>query len=226
MDALRGIAIVLMVIFHFSYDLRFFGWVDWNVPNGHKWWQFRYLILSLFIFTLGMSLGLAYGEKIQWRKFGFRLAQIIAGASLVTIMSLVMFPQTWIYFGILQFLAFATLVGITLVRVPMLAMITGLLILMLYATGKLSQTWPFDVLGLYGQWLPLNTEDYVPIFPWLGVALLGVSARLWMPFGFLERLIPQAPGWLSWLGRHGLVVYLIHQPLMFAFLYPLSLLLR
>jgi uncharacterized membrane protein len=60
------------------------------------------------------------------------------------------------------------------------------------------------------------TEDYVPLFPWTGVVLLGIAAGhlLWRhafaPLAWLAR----APAPLRWLGRHSLVVYMVHQPLL------------
>ena len=105
-DSVRGLAIVLMVIFHFCYDLRYFGYVDWNVPNGASWWPFRYVILTLFIFTLGVSLSLAHSSVIRWRKYAVRLGQIVLAATGITLMSLLMFPNGWIYFGILHFFRF------------------------------------------------------------------------------------------------------------------------
>ena len=211
-DALRGIAIILMVIFHFCYDLRYFGWVNWNVPNGPGWWPFRYVILTLFIFTMGMSLSLAHASGIRWKRFGIRLGQMALAASAITLMSVFMFPSAWIYFGILHFLVFASVVGLVVVRSPMAALAIGLLVLVFFWSGDLDKQWPFNLIP----GLPDRTEDYVPVFPWLGVALLGVSAGGLLPIARMQTTFNWLPVFLSWLGRHGLVIYLVHQPLLFA----------
>jgi len=216
-DSLRGVAIILMVIFHFCYDLRYFGWVDWNVPNGPNWWPFRYVILTLFIFTMGMSLSLAHSSGVNWKKFGVRLGQMVLAASAITIMSLFMFPGAWIYFGILHFLAFASIVGVFFVRVSIAAFGTGLLVLILYWSGSVGKVWPFDLpSGDLIPGLPAHTEDYVPVFPWLGVALLGASAGSLLPIAKMQGLFNWLPVSFSLLGRHGLIIYLVHQPLLFA----------
>jgi uncharacterized membrane protein len=103
-DTLRGFVIVLMVIFHFCYDLRYFGYVDWQVPNGEYWWPFRYFILSVFIFTVGMSLSLAHAKRFFLRQFSRRAIQLLLAAIVVSIGSRALFPQSWIYFGILHFI--------------------------------------------------------------------------------------------------------------------------
>ncbi|MCP3865813.1 MAG: DUF1624 domain-containing protein, partial [Aestuariibacter sp.] len=69
LDAIRTLAIVLMVVFHFAYDLRFFGWVDWNVPNGKGWREFRYVILTLFFVSVGASLVLGNFRKFNLKMF-------------------------------------------------------------------------------------------------------------------------------------------------------------
>jgi uncharacterized membrane protein len=65
------------------------------------------------------------------------------------------------------------------------------------------------------------TEDYVPLFPWLGVVLIGVAVgHLLLERGraWLAAADSQAPGWLAWLGRHSLVIYLVHQPVIMGLL--------
>lgn len=214
-DGIRGFAIVLMVIFHFCYDLRYFGYVDWNVPNGSSWWPFRYVILTLFIFTLGMSLSLAHGQGIRWRKYLVRLAQMALAAGAITIMSLFMFPGAWIYFGILHFLVFASIVGLAFVTSPIAALAAGLIILLMYWSEVVGNRWPFDLMV----WVPAHTEDYVPIFPWAGVALLGVAAGQFLPLAVMQKWFNWLPGQVVWMGRHGLIIYLVHQPILFAGFY-------
>lgn len=214
-DELRGIAIVLMVVFHFCYDLRYFGYVEWDVPNGTYWWPFRYLILTLFIFSMGVSLSLAHGKGIRWQKFGIRLGQLLLAATAITLMSVYMFPEAWIYFGILHFLAMASIVGLVLVPVPLVALGAGLLILLFYWSGAIHNQWPFSYLD----WLPANTEDYVPLFPWLGITFLGVAAGAIAPRIRISQVLPMVPGWVRFAGRHGLIIYLVHQPIMFSGFY-------
>ena len=220
-DSLRGVAIVLMVIFHFCYDLRFFGWVNWDTPNGHGWWQFRYLILSLFIFTMGMSLSLAHKKAIDKKKFLVRCLQLALAASLVTVMSLFMFPKAWIYFGILHFLLAASIIGIIFTKVPLASLLIGLGIIALYWLEIVDTRIPFFMLE---QYLPENTEDFVPFFPWLGVCFLGIAATHYLPLQKIEKALPKTPNILNFLGRHGLIIYIIHQPILFAILTPLSFL--
>jgi uncharacterized membrane protein len=215
-DELRGLAIVLMIIFHFCYDLRYFGYVDWSIPNGQGWWQFRYLILSLFIFTVGLSISLAHFKKINTRKFLIRLAQIALAAIAITLMSLVLFPQAWIYFGILHFIIIASILGLPLVKYPRAATFIGSLILFLYWAGLLNSEWPFLWLE---QFLPEQTEDFVPVFPWLGVMALGVGLMgLLKKQAWQDKI--QFPKYqflpLGFMGRHGLLIYLVHQPIFFA----------
>ena len=67
------------------------------------------------------------------------------------------------------------------------------------------------------------TEDYVPLFPWMGVLLLGVALGHVLVRTRFAVLAPLArlPLALRLLGRRSLVVYLLHQPLMIGALWLL-----
>ena len=152
LDALRGFAIVLMIVFHFCYDLRYFGWVDWNVPNGDKWWQFRYVIITIFSFTIGVSLSLAHGAQFKRQAFLKRFIQLIAGAFVVTVMSLFLFPNSWIYFGILHFIAAGSVISAPFIKYPKIALGLGLLILISYNLSLINSDMPFG-------WISISKSD-------------------------------------------------------------------
>lgn len=214
-DSLRGIALLLMVIFHFCYDLRYFSLVEWDVPNGSGWWQFRYLILTLFLGTVGVSMALAHGRcGVRWSAFWRRQLAVGSAALAISLGSLLMFPNSWIYFGVLHYIFLASLLCLPLLGRPLLALTLGLGILVLYSFDQLSPFWPF---AWFAHWLPRYTEDFVPLFPWLGVTWLGLAAGHYpqdvkRKFGDLRLPV------LCWAGRHSLIIYLLHQPILFALL--------
>jgi uncharacterized membrane protein len=213
LDVLRGVAIILMVIFHFCYDLRYFSYVDWHVPNGEVWRNVRYFILSLFIFTAGFSVSLAYRLRWNAAKFFRHITMLVFSAILITGVSWILFPSSWIYFGVLHFMVVGCMVCVCFIRCPLVALIIALIIWLVFYMQWLPYRWPFHSVG---DFLPLYTEDFVPVFPWLGVMLLGVSAaditRLkthTVTNGFLVNMC-------SWLGKRSLLIYLLHQPILFS----------
>lgn len=212
-DVLRSFAIVLMVVFHFIYDLRFFGYVDWNIPDGAGWGTFRHIILISFFICLGASLHLSYRNGIDWKKFSKRLTQILVSALAISLVSLVIVPNNYIYFGVLHFIAVASVVCIMFANKPRASMTIGLFIIATYNIGAVSEKWPFTYILDH---LPVYSNDYVGLFPWLGVVFVGIwSASLSFvkndPLLNLKKHI-----WIVFPGKHSLVIYLVHQPVLFA----------
>lgn len=218
LDLIRTLAIVLMVIFHFCYDLKYFGWVTWNTPDGAGWQQFRYVILTLFFICVGAGLTFAHGEQFKGKKFLTRQIKIVLGAILITLMSLVMFRHNWIFFGVLHFIFVASLCGVLLVRWPKLALTLGLSIIGLTLLNILTEQWPFNFISVY---LPRYSTDYVPIFPWLGVIFIGIFLAQCQWFNNLSGADTPLTKKLALPGKHSLLIYLLHQPLLFAILAPI-----
>lgn len=224
-DAVRGVAIVWMTVFHFSFDLNHFGWLHQNFLADPFWtWQ-RTAIVSLFLFCAGLGQAVAVAQGQSWIRFWKRWVQVAGCALLVTAGSIWMFPKSFIYFGVLHGIA----VMLVIVRLSAgwgrWLWLAGALALALKPLAFAAHArWPeLEFLNLRGwNWLGLITrkpitEDYVPLIPWLGVMWWGLAAGQWLLArrpAWIERPIapPAAP--LSWLGRWSLSWYMVHQPVL------------
>lgn len=222
LDIARTVAIVLMVIFHFIYDLKFFAYITWDTPDGPGWRHFRWLIISLFFLCLGVSLTFTHRDVFKNNKFFVRLSQISLAALLISVITYSVIPQNWIFFGVLHFLALASCLVVWFVKLPKTSGIIGMICLLIGVLELLPSRWPFDLLS---NSLPQYTNDYVAIFPWLGMVFIGVyiAHSKWFNADPLKPLIQEHSGrsllYLTWPGQHSLRIYLLHQPIMMGFLY-------
>ena len=220
-DALRGLALCLMIGYHFCFDLRHFGWLAADFEHDLFWLGLRALILSTFMALVGASLVLADRAGQDPARFWRRLGEIAACAALVSAASYLVFPQSFIYFGVLHCIVVATLCARPLVRHPWPASAVGAAMVAagVFVAAPLFDTPALSFIGLRTT-KPL-TEDYVPLLPWAGVTLLGlgIAARSLTPrnAAALARLGP--PRVLGWMGRHSLAIYMAHQPLLLGVLW-------
>ena len=228
LDIARGFALIAMAIYHFGWDLEFFGYlVQGSASQG--WWRiFARCIASSFLFLVGFSLVLAHSRAIRWRPFLKRLLQVVVAAAAITLLTWLFMPQGFIFFGILHQIALASLLGLLFLRMPV--WLTIPLAALVIATPYYFRAEFFNHPALW--WVGLSTvnpvsNDYVPLFPWFGAVLLGMAAARLMQATGLLRLLQGGikPQWLErgliFIGRHSLIFYLVHQPiligLMFAF---------
>ena len=218
-DALRGVAIVWMAAFHFCFDLNYFGML---VPRQNFyidpfWTGQRTAIVSLFLFTAGVAQAVALQAGQGWPRFWRRWAQIAACAALVSAGSALMFPKSWISFGILHGIALM-LIGARLAA-PLRAWLwpVGLLLVLL------PQWIPHPFFDTrWTNWVGLVThkpvtEDFAPLLPWLGVMLWGLAAGQWLLARqpqVLSGSAPRAAQPLALLGRWSLSFYMVHQPVL------------
>lgn len=238
-DALRGIAIVMMVIYHFVYDLYFFQITD-TIFTNRFWFYFQRVTASTFIALVGVSLAITYqravhrrapGGWLAWRYFqrGSRVFGWGMVISLGTYMALG--PVAYIKFGVLHFIGVSIALAYPFLGYRWFNVSLGAVLIL---AGKLLQQYTFDLPWLV--WLgfePANHYyvDYFPVIPWFGVVLLGIAAGnfLYQAGGRTIRL-PDLSHWapvsaLQRMGQHSLPIYLLHQPALFAILVPLLLLL-
>ncbi|WP_181708210.1 DUF1624 domain-containing protein [Chthonobacter rhizosphaerae] len=221
-DMARGVAIVAMVVYHVSWDLAYVGFVDWDVARDPVWRGFAITIAATFLVIVGVSLVISDRRGVGARQRVRRVATIAAAAALVSISTYAMFPQAFVFFGILHMIAAGSILALPFVRAP-LAVVIGAALLALglpwVAAGDAFNAPALLPLGLATDVPPSN--DYVPIFPWLAPVLAGVAIGRLLPerFGPAEPAAFGAPGRiLATLGRWSLVIYLVHQPLLFGLL--------
>jgi uncharacterized membrane protein len=214
LDALRGVAIVWMAIFHFCYDLNYFGFIQQNMLQDPKWTLQRTCIVTLFLLCAGAGQEIASHQGQPLARFWKRWAQIAACALLVSAASWFMFPRTWISFGVLHGIAVMLIVvrftaswGIW--RVPLGALAIALPLFVKHAFFDSRAT---DWIGLVTH-LPV-TEDYVPVLPWLGVMWWGAAGTDWLlrhRRPLLAGPLPRPLALLAGLGRWSLTFYMTHQ---------------
>ena len=224
LDVVRGIAILAMASYHFSWDLEYFGYL---APGTVGTGLFKYYargIASSFLLLAGFSLVLGHFPRFRRRPFLIRFGKIAAAAAVISIATWFAFPSGFIFFGILHAIAAASLIGLLFLRLPvavtLMAAVAAFLAPLYFRSAF------FDMPALW--WVGLSetlprSNDYVPLLPWLAPYLTGIAlGRIVLASGWLDRSAPsqRQPSRLSrvlaFAGRHSLPIYLIHQPLLFS----------
>ncbi|EAR08012.1 heparan-alpha-glucosaminide N-acetyltransferase [Reinekea blandensis] len=213
-DQFRGIAVILMAIFHFCYDLSVFGFLTFEMNGGFFTW-FRFLIVTLFFTSVGAGLYLAHYPTIRWRKFWWREAKIAAGALIISISTLLMYPRSWVWFGVLHFITVASVLALPFVRRPALALTIGVSVFLLYNLTPWFNLHPLWVAFNDPLNLPKGTQDLTRLIPWVGMVLIGIWLGQQRFFGFSALPLGPLERPVQFISRHSLLIYLFHQPPLF-----------
>lgn len=220
LDIARGVAVLAMFVFHFTWDLGHFGHIDPAFPYSPGFKLFGHAIAASFLFVAGVSLVLAHGV-FRPRAYLRRLALVGGAAALVTAATWFAFPSAFVFFGILHCIAAASLIALPFLFLPApSALLAGAA---LVAAPFVARSVIFDAPLWW--WTGLSTfepltNDYRPLMPWAGVLLIGVGAAKLVRWDALASAHPARRGMttrsLGFLGHHSLALYLVHQPLFFA----------
>lgn len=234
-DTLRGVAIVMMVIFHLMWDLVSFDITPDVVLYAGFWKYFQRTTAITFLLLVGISLTVSYRRakaqqpdvalfpKFFWR--GLRIFGVGMGFTVIAWAT----GFGYVHFGILHLIGTAIILAYPLLEYRWLNLILWLIFFFLGGAIRYIYL-PHNWLA----WLGFHTRlyaplDYFPLIPWFGVVLLGIAIgnAVYRPQGRLIPL-PDLSAWvpvrlLQWLGKHSLIIYVIHQPLLLAILFGLGL---
>lgn len=242
LDFLRGFALFMMILMHFAYDLRF----EFKLPvfaflEANWFWAFVHpFFIVIFVGVSGVCSTFSRNNFIR----GLKLLGVAAGLTLVTyLVSRYMKIDCLIIFNVLALLAVSILVYALIqfieknakVRPAVTNVILGIMGTYCTAIGSTIREMDYSTKNLI--FLPVGfaiknspaVADHLNLFPWLGVFLIGCvigrvcysSKTSLLPEGIKKLHLVGAP--FEFMGKHSLIIYLVHQPLVYGILYVIFL---
>lgn len=216
-DLFRGIAIIMMIIFHFLWDLIFFYNFNINLSKGF-WNLFQISTAGLFLLLVGISVVISDSNKnVSFIKYLKKGLKIFFLGLIITLITIFIFPDNFIVFGILHLIGLSIILSYFFRKFKYLNLFFGFIIIILgYIIKKISINFNlFYFLGFSSN--QFNSLDYFPIFPWFGLVLIGIfigntfylNSKSKFKVPNLSKFILVKP--ISFLGRHSLIIYLFHQ---------------
>ena len=217
-DALRGLAVVLMVVHHLLYNLVFFLGAPETLFTNPVFDALHYFFAGLFVFISGISSRFSRGNI----KRGLITFAIAMGVTIVTYLM-----EMPIWFGVLHMLGISMLFfGLTKRlwdKIPkklipaMLIKLAVSLVIGLQLNLVIENVILGNLLSVLGWPQPgFVSYDYFPVFPWILVFLFGTWVGTYIadrkfPEWFYEAQVPLFPV----LGRKALLIYVLHQPVLY-----------
>ncbi|MDL2311189.1 DUF1624 domain-containing protein [Peptostreptococcaceae bacterium OttesenSCG-928-C18] len=228
-DLIRGFAIINMILYHLFYDLVYiFGEsYDFFPSTFSSIWQ--NLIVTTFIVTSGIAYN--FGKKNS-RKFIY----LLICATILSVYTIIFMKEEFIAFGVIHFFAFATLILILIDNFlkHINSYIGFILSMFLFVStrfitdgyiGFLDMNYKlpsklYDLKFLF--WLGFPSKDFVsadyfPLIPWIFLFIAGFYiGRIFL--SKKPRLKAKSKNIICFVGRHSLLIYMLHQPIIYLIL--------
>ncbi len=231
-DALRGLSLVSMIIYHAMWDIVYIFGVSapWYQTKGAFIWQqsicWTFIILSGFCWHFG-------SHKLK------RGLMVLAGAVIINAVTVLLMPQNAVRYGVLSLIAAGMLLLIPMDKLlRKINPYAGMLLSagLFFITRNIpSRSLGFGSLILtdlphtlysnnFTAWLgfphaDFHSTDYFPLLPWFFLYLAGYFLYyVFRRLDILKHLSAFSIGPLEFLGRHSLIIYLLHQPVIYGIL--------
>lgn len=236
LDEIRGITLCSMILYHAVWDLVYifgYNWKWYQSDMAFLWQQsicYTFILLSGFCVSLGKN-------KVK------RGLVVFGAGILISLVTELFMPQNRIRFGVLTLLGSCMLIAALAERinVTIWGIIINLLLFILTRRINYGVLGFADVtvarlprflynLGDFGNYLGFTEQtffstDYFSLFPWLFLFLTGYYFYKWMEEKQWLSSMTKAPSLGAWwrpIGRYSLIIYLLHQPVVYGLLYILA----
>jgi len=231
-DVVRGIAVILMIVYHILFDLNFLN--IFSLPLHNLFFRlFLYPIGTLFLLVVGISLVFSYKRYIQKQNQTSLFSKYLKRGAILFFVGLLITLFTWIYphegfivFGVIHCIGISIILSYPFISKPNISLLLGSFFVILGIYFSM-----ITITNPYFFWIGLKTTsfytlDYFPLLPWFGVVLIGlflgqkIYPKLLLKYRTPQH-IPSAFMPISFIGRYSLVIYLLHQPILFGLLFIL-----
>ena len=227
LDLLRGFAIVGMIFLHILWDLDYFGLVSLNMDI----YQFQIIIPAMFFLLVGICLAVGRtrregqsgeGQKAYHGLLVLRGLKIFSLGMIFTTVTILAMPGRPIIFGVLHFIGLSIILSAPFLRLKSFNFLFGTLFVVAgFVAGGFVVENPTALhlaVGLHQANVWEHTIDYFPLLPWFGVTLFGIALGNYLYCGNERQFkvpdfsVRKPVAAFSWLGRHSLAIYILHQP--------------
>ena len=219
LDAWRTLAILLMLAYHFLYDLYLFG-----ILTAAQMFSAPLNVLERFICC---SFILLAGASARFSRNNLRHGFIVLAAGIVVETGAAVAGQT-IRWGILMLLGTSMVIwhfGKNYLQKPRPGSLAWAGLILFLFTRWWTKATPVPVGWLYplGLTVPgFHSADYFPLLPWFFLFLIGADLGGWcLEHRENKVLTAPLPKPLTWPGRHSLIIYVLHQPVLYGVSYLL-----
>lgn len=238
LDELRGLAVIAMVIYHIFYSMTFLFHMECAYPIMRTVYPYEPVIPIIFITICGICCTFSHNNL----KRGLL---VFAISAIITLATAIFIPSQAIWFGILHFLGIAILIYALaektniLNKIPVNAglFVSLILYIICYNIPKgyigfiplFKIELPQELYSFY--WLSFlgfpsadfTSGDYFPIIPNIFLFFFGIfSGKIIdnkkLPEFMYKKLCPP----LDYIGKHALIIYVVHQPLIIGVLFIIS----
>lgn len=238
LDFFRGLSIINMIIYHTLYDLKYIFQLEMDFFDIHSWFYYQQYIVISFIFISGISVN--YSKKLLQNSIRLFIISL-----LITFVTEIFIPSEVIYFGVLHFLSLSMLSIWLYQKVnskeeknkksgkELLLSCVHLLLFLLYPYFVKSVLYSriYEILSPLPLSFVINfapttfySADYVPFLPWVFLSFSGYFLGMGLRKKNFDFKADCGLGtFLKILGRNSLKIYLLHQIIIYAFLYIIFL---